>query len=136
MVVLRVLGSAVGSSKCRRCFSPPFLQLESRILLTFSVIFTVANLIITDVFSPTTQALAGAVFNTVAQFGNSLGIMTMAIISSTVTMHSGYAAKKSPQALMQGYRAVFWTCFGLMLSACCVGLLGLRKVGKVGLKRE
>lgn len=104
--------------------------------LSADVIFTVANLIITDVFSPNTQALAGAVFNTVAQFGNSLGIMTMAVISSTVTTHSGYAVKKSPQALMQGYRAVFWTCFGLSLCACAVGLLGLRRVGKVGLKRE
>jgi hypothetical protein len=37
---------------------------------------------------------------------------------------------------MAGYRAVFWTCFGLMMAASGIGALGLRKVGKVGLKRE
>lgn len=37
---------------------------------------------------------------------------------------------------MLGYRAVFWTCFGIMILALGVGAVGLRKVGKVGLKRE
>ena len=101
-----------------------------------AVIFTVANLIITDAFSPKTQALAGAVFNTVAQFGNSLGVMIMAVISTAVTRNSQYADKTSPEALLAGYRAVFWACFAMMLAACVVGAVGLRRVGMVGLKRE
>lgn len=101
-----------------------------------AVIFTIANLIIADTFSPSTQALAGAVFNTVAQFGNSLGLMVMAVISSGVTRESDYPDKASPEALMAGYRATFWALFALMLGAVLVGMLGLRKVGKVGLKRE
>jgi hypothetical protein len=100
------------------------------------VIFTVANLIITDVFPTNTQALAGAVFNTVSQFGTSIGITIAAIISASVTNKSSYQRKNSPDALMLGYRAVFWTCFGIMILACGVGAVGLRKVGKVGLKRE
>jgi MFS family permease len=100
------------------------------------VIFTVANLIITDIFPPNTQALAGAVFNTVSQFGTSIGITIAAIISASVTNGSPYMPKNSPDALMLGYRAVFWTCFGIMILSCCVGIVGLRKVGKVGLKRE
>ncbi|KAH8884408.1 putative transporter [Thozetella sp. PMI_491] len=104
--------------------------------LSADVIFTVANLIITDAFSPKTQALAGAVFNTVAQFGVSLGLMLMAIISSSVTMKSSNPEKASPDALMDGYRAVFWACFAMMVLACVVGVFGLRRVGKVGLKRE
>jgi hypothetical protein len=60
----------------------------------------------------------------------------MAIISSSVTNESGYKAKTSPEALMQGYRAVFWACFALMMAAVAVGLVGLRRVGKVGVKRE
>jgi len=60
----------------------------------------------------------------------------MAVISSSVTKHSKYAAKSSPEALLEGYRAVFWACFACMLVACSIGALGLRKVGKVGLKRE
>ncbi|GFF94650.1 aminotriazole resistance protein [Aspergillus lentulus] len=104
--------------------------------LSADVIFTVANLIITDAFTPKTQGLAGAVFNVVAQFGTSIGLTIFAIISAGVTQGSSYENKKSPEALMLGYRAVFWTCFGLMMAACCFGAWGLRKVGKVGLKRE
>jgi MFS family permease len=100
------------------------------------VIFTVANLIITDVFPPNTQALAGAVFSTVSQFGTSIGITISAIISASVTNKSPYVSKKSPDALMLGYRAVFWTIFGILILSFAVGALGLRKVGKVGLKRE
>lgn len=100
------------------------------------VIFTVANLIIADSFSTKTQGLAGAVFNTIAQFGTSIGLTIFAIISSGVTQESSYKNKGSPEALMAGYRAVFWTCFGLMMAASGVGAWGLRRVGKVGLKRE
>jgi len=100
------------------------------------VIFTVANLIITDAFSANTQALAGAVFNTVCQFGSSLGLMVMAITSSTVTTNSPYDDKQSPDALMSGYRVVFWLCFGVQLFSSVAGIWGLRGVGKVGLKRE
>lgn len=100
------------------------------------MIFTVANLVIADSFSPKTQGLAGAVFNTIAQFGTSIGLTAFAIISATITQNSAYTDKGSPDALMVGYRAVFWTCFGLMMAASGIGAWGLRKVGKVGLKRE
>ncbi|KAM0325913.1 hypothetical protein ACHAQA_007216 [Verticillium albo-atrum] len=100
------------------------------------VIFTVANLIITDAFSEGTQALAGAVFNTVAQFGFSVGLMVMAVTSTRVTAQSSFADKESPEAIMAGYRVVFWVCFGLQLLACFISIWGLRGVGKVGLKRE
>ncbi|KAJ5792016.1 major facilitator superfamily domain-containing protein [Penicillium pulvis] len=85
--------------------------------LSADVIFTVANLIIADSFSPKTQGLAGAVFNTIAQFGTSIGLTTFAIIAASVTDGSSYNNKSSPEALMAGA----W---------------GLRRVGKVGLKRE
>lgn len=100
------------------------------------MLFTVSNLVITDVFPEESHALAGAVFNTVTQFGTSVGIAIMAVISSSVTKQSEYAAKGSPEALMKGYRATFWTAFGWMLLAFSIGALGLRKVGKVGLKKD
>jgi hypothetical protein len=96
----------------------------------------VANLIIANSFSAKTQGLAGAVFNTIAQFGTSIGLTAFAIISSRVTQDSDYTNKSSPDALMTGYRAVFWTSFGLMMVASGIGAWGLRKVGKVGLKQE
>ncbi|KAJ5378643.1 hypothetical protein N7509_011762 [Penicillium cosmopolitanum] len=104
--------------------------------LSADVIFTVANLIIADSFSSKTQGLAGAVFNTIAQFGTSIGLTIIAIISAGVTQGSSYTDKSSPGALMVGYRAVFWTCFGLMVAASAIGAWGLRKAGKVGLKKD
>lgn len=106
------------------------------IIIKFLAIFTVANLIIADSFSPKTQGLAGAVFNTVAQFGTSIGLTIFAIISTSVTGGSSYQDKGSPDALMVGYRAVFWTCFGLLVAATAICAWGLRRVGKVGLKTE
>ncbi|KAJ5263921.1 major facilitator superfamily domain-containing protein [Penicillium angulare] len=104
--------------------------------LSADAIFTVANLIIADSFSPKTQGLAGAVFNTVAQFGTSIGLTIFAIISASVTDGSSFQDKSSPGALMVGYRAVFWTCFGLLVAATAISAWGLRRVGKVGLKTE
>jgi hypothetical protein len=86
--------------------------------------------------TPTTQALAGAVFNTVAQFGTSIGLTVTSVIAASVTSNSTYAAKQSLKALMHGYQAVFWACFAAMVAACGAGAVGLRKVGKVGLKRK
>ncbi|KAL8779498.1 MAG: hypothetical protein Q9213_006910 [Squamulea squamosa] len=83
-----------------------------------------------------THALAGAVFNTVAQFGTSLGIAVMAVVASNVTRESGNPNKESPAALMEGYRVAFWLEFASMLLTVCIGIIGLRKAGKVGLKRE
>ncbi|KAL8644263.1 MAG: hypothetical protein Q9226_007854, partial [Calogaya cf. arnoldii] len=100
------------------------------------VLFTVSSLVIVDVFPAKTHALAGAVFNTVAQFGTSLGIAIMAVVASNVTRESGNPDKESPAALMEGYRVTFWLGFGGMLLTGVVGIVGLRKAGKVGLKRE
>ena len=100
------------------------------------VIFTVAALVITNVFPPQTQALGGAVFQTIAQFGTSVGLAIMASISASVTDDSNFKEKSSPEALMKGFRVTFWICFGWMLLAIVIGGLGLRRVGKVGLKRE
>ena len=100
------------------------------------VLFTVGILIVSDVFPTSTQALAGAVFNTLGQFGMSIGLCVMGIISNSVTRESGYADKTSPEALLEGYRATFWASFAFMLIACCVAALGLRKIGKVGTKTD
>lgn len=38
--------------------------------------------------------------------------------------------------LMDGYRAAVWVCFAASLVALCIVGVGLRRIGKVGLKRE
>ncbi|RDW59041.1 hypothetical protein BP5796_11965 [Coleophoma crateriformis] len=104
--------------------------------ISADILFTVGLLVVSEVFPAHTQALAGAVFNTVAQFGNSIGLTVMAIISSSATKRSSITDKSSPSALMVGYRASFWAAFVWMIVACVVGSFGLRRMGKVGIKRD
>ena len=75
-------------------------------------LFTVANLLITSVFPPKTQALAGGVFNTVSQIGKSVGLALNAVLAASVTAQTIYTDKRSPEALMRGYNATFWLCLG------------------------
>jgi len=100
------------------------------------VLFTIGLLVISDVFPPRTQALAGAIFNTVSQLGVSIGLTVTSVISASVTKRTQYADKSSPEALVPGYRASFWTMFACMLLAVAVGGAGLQKLGKVGMKRD
>ncbi|KAH8911171.1 MFS general substrate transporter [Coniochaeta sp. PMI_546] len=104
--------------------------------LSADVLFTVGLIIVSDVFPPRTQALAGAVFNTLSMVGVSIGLTTMSVISTTVTKESGVADEGAPEALLKGYRATFWACFAWMVTACFVGGVGLRKLGKVGVKKD
>ncbi|OAL38268.1 hypothetical protein AYO20_02327 [Fonsecaea nubica] len=100
------------------------------------VLFTVSNLVITAAFPEKTQALAGGVFNTVAQIGKSVGLALSAVIAGSITMQSDYQDKQAPKALMEGYRAAFWFCLAVTSSTLVVSLWGLRNIGKIGLKRE
>jgi nitrate/nitrite transporter NarK len=98
--------------------------------------FTVANLLITSMFPPSEQGVAGGVFNTISQTGKSVGMALTLLIAQQVTATSGHVDKSSPEALMVGYRAAFWFCVGLILASLGVSVWGLRRIGKVGLKKE
>ncbi|KAF1979739.1 integral membrane protein [Bimuria novae-zelandiae CBS 107.79] len=99
-------------------------------------LFTVSNLIITSVFPKKTQALAGGVFNTIAQIGKSVGLASSGLIAASVTENSKWSDKQSPQALMEGYRAAFWYCFAGSVATVFLFAWGLRGIGRVGTKRE
>jgi MFS family permease len=101
--------------------------------VSFNALYTIGLIIITNSFPDDTQALAGAVFNTAAQFGSALGLAILQVISTIVTEESG---ADETGALMAGYRASFWTMFGFMVLCTLLGYFGLRKAGKVGLKRD
>ncbi|EGU88930.1 hypothetical protein FOXB_00552 [Fusarium oxysporum f. sp. conglutinans Fo5176] len=107
----------------------------AQVLMPFSidVLFTIGLIIITEVFPEEKQAVAGAVFNTAAQLGNTLGLTAMQVISTWVTKQHE-PMKSSTQALMEGYRATFWAMLALSLVCTIVGSIGLRKAGKVGSK--
>jgi MFS family permease len=104
--------------------------------ISADTLFTCANLVITSVFPAKTQGLAGGVFSTLSQVGNSVGLAVAAMISSSVAASTMYEDKGSPLALEQGYKAAFWMCFALQVVLLPVAGLGMRKIGKVGLKRD
>lgn len=99
-------------------------------------LFTISNLLITSVFPSKTQGLAGGVFNTVSQIGKSVGLALVAVIASSVTHRSEYVDKASPDALMTGYSASFFFCFSLSVATLLLAVWGLRRIGKVGHKRD
>lgn len=94
------------------------------------VLFSVCNLVISDAFPPEVQSLAGGVFNEVAQFGNSVGLAVTAAIAASVTERS--AAITEREALMDGFRAAFWTVFASTGMVMLVTFVGFRKIGTIG----
>lgn len=102
--------------------------------ISCDALFTVGLIIITDVFPEDTQALAGAVFNTAAQFGSALGLAVLQVTSTMVTKK--HSDLDEVDALMKGYRASFWTMFAFMVLCIAIGLFGLRRTGRIGLKRD
>ena len=109
------------------------------------VMFTVGLLIVSDEFPAQMQALAGAVFNTVAQFGMSLGVGVCQVValgvSSTGEHDSSPRTRSAPVENvvgqpLKGYQASFWTMFAMMTVCSVIAVAGLRKAGKVGVKRE
>lgn len=110
----------------------------AQLLAPFSVdvLFTVGTLVVSEALPRKDQALAGAVFNTFAQVGSSIGLCLTSVVSMSVTEKSRFEDKESPEALMMGYRATFWVLFGWMILACGIGGVGLRRVGRVGVKRD
>lgn len=128
-----------------------YLAFWAQVFAPFSadVLFTVGLIIVSDSFPERDQALAGAVFNTVAQFGMSLGMGSCQVVALGVigsdesgssseagSSHGGSAGADDPRDLLKGYRASFWTMFGYMLVCVFIAVVGLRKAGKVGLKKD
>ncbi|KAI3581875.1 major facilitator superfamily domain-containing protein [Fusarium oxysporum f. sp. albedinis] len=108
----------------------------AQLFMPFSVdvLFTVGLIIITNIFPEDKQSVAGAVFNTAAQFGNAFGLAVMQVVSSLVSKDHG--GIKPPEVLMKGYRASFWTMFAFMMACVIIAGAGLRKIGKIGLKQD
>ena len=100
------------------------------------VLFTVGLLIVSAVFPVHTQALGGAVFETCSQLGTSIGLTITSVISTSQIAASRDPNKSSPQALMDGYRAVFWALFAWTLLVLLVGMGGLRRLGVIGVKND
>lgn len=99
-------------------------------------LFTISNLVITSHFPQTKQALAGGVLNTIAQIGKSIGLATAAVLAASVTGKTKAKTVVDLDALFEGYHAAFWYCFSLSITSLVFSCWGLRRVGKVGVKKE
>jgi nitrate/nitrite transporter NarK len=114
--------------------------------LSVDVLFTVGLIIVSDSFPEKTQALAGAVFSTVGNFGQSLSIGLCQVVALGVMNRNGQGENDAGQgkafndvsdgAMLEGYRAGFWTMFASMILCGCLAVVGLRNAGKIGMKRE
>ena len=104
--------------------------------LAADTLFTVANLIITEIFPKQIHGLAGGVFNTIAQIGNSVGLAITAVIASEVTKAKESGGIEEVKATLEGYRASFWTGLGAGVVGIVIAGWGLRGSGKVGVKRD
>ncbi|RMZ89218.1 hypothetical protein DV736_g3555, partial [Chaetothyriales sp. CBS 134916] len=111
-------------------------------VISTDMLFNISNLVITTNFPGKSQGLAGGVFNTVAQLGNSIGLAVTAMIAAAVTDASGRGTTVTKggltydYSLLQGYRSGFWTCFAAAVVSALVSSVGLHKAGKVGEKKE
>jgi MFS family permease len=148
-----VAGSAIicAASPLIMALMPPdwkywYLAFWAQVFAPFSadVLFTVGLIIVSDSFPEDTQALAGAVFNTVGQFGMSLGMGSCQVVALGVQGsgdggakgHGAVDSEVGDGALLRGYRASYWLMFGYMVICGGIAVVGLRKAGRVGLKRE
>lgn len=127
-----------------------YLEFWAQIFAPMSgdVLFTVGLIIVSDNFPEETQALAGAVYNTVAQFGMSLGVglsqvVALSVMGSDAQDGMGHSGgndgayeEAGEGAMLKGYRAGFWAMFASMILCGLIAVVGLRNAGKVGLKRE
>lgn len=98
------------------------------------ILFTVGLIVVSEAFPEDTQALAGAVFNMVAQFGNALGLAIMQVVSTLISQEASSGTHE--EIILEGYKASFWTMFALMVTCAVIGAMGLRRAGPIGLKRE
>lgn len=80
------------------------------------------------------QSLAGGVFSEVGQFGNSVFLAVTAAVAASVTEHSSNQNRQD--ALMEGFRAAFWTIFTSAALIVVISFFGLKKGGYVGKKDD
>jgi MFS family permease len=122
-----------------------YLELWAQILapLSADVLYTVGLIVVSENFPENTQALAGAVFSTVSQFGVSLGVgacqvVALGVMGSDLNLSGNSDSQTSEDAsvILRGYRASFWTMFASMVCSVLIAIVGLRRTGKVGLKKD
>lgn len=98
------------------------------------LMYTIANLVMTAAFPNKTQALAGSVFNMLAQIGKSVGIATSALTARQITTHADGIGSK--EALLLCYGGGWWYNCALSFLSETISFRGLKGLGKLEIKRD
>ncbi|OSC97543.1 MFS general substrate transporter [Trametes coccinea BRFM310] len=102
------------------------------------VAYTVGNLQISISFPPSSQGLAGGIFNVATRLGTSLGLALTSSVSAAVSARYNARhpelARDAVPVVMAGVRAGAWVTFGLAAAAFAVCVVCLRGIGVIGLK--
>lgn len=108
------------------------LKPKANLLLNL-VPWTVSSLVICRAFPSNAQAIAGSVFNTISQLGNSVGLAVAAVVAASVSAHdesdsgSDTGSSQTPEQLLDGYRAAYWTIFAGIVVVCLVRRVGIKQ---------
>ncbi|EJT98005.1 MFS general substrate transporter [Dacryopinax primogenitus] len=91
--------------------------------------YAVSNIHISAAVPAQDQALAGGIFNVTTRLATALGIATSSAVATAVSNAAQRAdgdLTRSPSALLSGYHAAAWVCFGIAMVAMVIDLVGLR----------
>ncbi|KAI9069385.1 MFS general substrate transporter [Trametes sanguinea] len=100
------------------------------------IAYTVGNLHISLTFDPSSQGLAGGIFNVATRLGTSVGLALSSSVANAVSAsyqrsHPDFTSSSAP-VVLAGIRAGAWVTFGLGAVAFVLCVLGLRGVGVMG----
>lgn len=82
------------------------------------------------------QAVAGAMFQTVAGIGRAMFLPVTAIIQSSTQNKALDGGASQKHAFLRGLRAAEWFCVACMIFSLFVTMIGLRNIGKIGLLKK
>ncbi|WAQ87641.1 hypothetical protein PtA15_8A547 [Puccinia triticina] len=105
----------------------------------------IAKMYSSQIASQSEQAVAGGLFHTVSQIGSAVGLSLTTLLQVHVTSYrsrqegtvvNNDLTVASPEAYLDGLRAAFWLCFGVLCLATCLSVVFLRNLKLVGNKKN
>ncbi|TVY46239.1 putative MFS-type transporter [Lachnellula occidentalis] len=99
-------------------------------------VYTCLGLFTTQALPRKDQAIAGAMFQTVAAMGRSISLPVIAAAQYAVQEKQLKNGRTEQSAYLEGLRAAEWVCFGCMVVCLGVAICGLRNMGKIGLLKK
>jgi MFS family permease len=82
------------------------------------------------------QGVAGAMFQTVASIGRAMFLPISSAIQTLAQSKDVRYGDDTKHALLEGFRAAEYFCFGCMVASLAMTIYGLRNIGKIGLLKK